>query len=567
MQRIGSASLNGLPGGIALVVAEDGSLEGVLTDGDIRRALLAGVSLEHPVEGILTRDPIVFSSKLSYREILDKIPRRLVEKGRYRGGVMEKVILVDDAGRVEKVLDFIELWRNQNAIHRHVAVVGMGFVGLTLAVTLAEAGFQVSGVEESEHVRESLLAGNPHFHELGLESLFRHHLGNTLGVVDQPPREAEIYIITVGTPIGQNLMPDLADLRRTTCQVGDVLSYSDLVVLRSTCPVGTCRQEVLPLLEKASGMRCGRDFYLAFAPERTVEGKALSELRSLPQVIGGFDQNAVDMAVSLFREVTPSIVTVSSLEAAEMVKLVNNSFRDVRFAFANELAMICERYNLNTAELVRAANEGYPRDQVPVPSPGVGGTCLTKDPYIFADAARRAGIEHPLVLQSRKINEAMPPLVVKKILGHLEQLNKPPGRSKFFLIGFAFKGEPETSDMRGSTTLDVLELLRPAAKEIWGYDPVIPPNEIEALGVRASGIEEGFDGADCVVVLNNHRSYAQIDIYACLARMNRPAIYCDCWHVFSPEDVRQIQGVTYLGLGFAEPHPLSNSSQSVLRTA
>lgn len=551
MQRISKAALRGFPSGIALVSSDDGVLKGVVTDGDIRRGLLAGITLDDSVEKIYSRDPIVFSSSQSYREILDEVPRRLVEKGRYRGGVMEKIILVDDAGRVDKVLDFLEVWRNQMALHRHVAIVGLGYVGLTLAVTLAEAGFQISGVEANSAIRDSLLEGRPHFHEVGLDPLFTHHLGKKLTIGDSPPQAAEIYILSVATPIGTDQKPNLDELQQAAQQVGSVLSYGDLVVLRSTCPVGSCRNVVLPILEKTSGTRCGRDFYLAFAPERTVEGRALKELRTLPQVIGGFDQNSIDMAASLFRELTPSIITVPSLEAAEMIKLVNNSFRDLKFAFANELAMICERFNLDTTEIVLAANEGYPRDPVPVPGPGVGGPCLKKDPYIFAAAAREAGVELPLSIQGRKINEAMPARVVNSVLRQMEKVGIESPKGKVFLIGFAFKGEPETSDMRDSATLEVLNLLRPITGEIRGYDPVIPSTEIEKLGIKAYPLEEGFQGIDCAIIMNNHRSYQQLDLYSCLARMNRPAIFCDCWHIFPASYVKQMEDVTYVGLGFA----------------
>jgi nucleotide sugar dehydrogenase len=549
MRSISDAAKQGLPGGIALVVSANGLLEGVVTDGDLRRGLLDGVALDDSIGCVMTRDPIVFPSTMTYREILDEIPRRLTEKKRYRSGIMEKVIIADSEGRVERVLDFLDLWRNQTALHRHVAIVGLGYVGLTLAVTLAEAGFRISGIEASDRTRDSLLSGTPHFHEVGLEPLLKHHLGRNLIVGDKPPIAAEIYVLSVATPV-RDQRPDLTELLAAARQVAEVLSYGDLVVLRSTCPVGVTRNEVLPVLESISGMRCGRDFFLAFAPERTVEGMALSELRALPQVIGGYDQNSVDMAASLFREITPLIITVSSLEAAEMIKLANNSFRDLNFAFANQLAMICEHYNLDTTEIVRAANREYPRDRIPVPSPGVGGPCLKKDPYIFAEAARAGNVNDSLSLAGRAINEAMPALVVNKLIRALDRNGKRPADCVFFLIGFAFKGEPETSDVRDSTTLDVLNLLKPLAREIRGYDPVVPADELAKLGVIPCGLEAGFEGADCAVVLNNHRSYAQMDIYSSLAKMNSPAVYADCWHIFSPEDVKQIEGITCVGLGF-----------------
>ena len=132
----------------------------------------------------------------------------------------------------------------------------------------------------------------------------------------------------------------------------------------------------------------------------------------------------------------------------------------------------------------------------------------------------------------------------------LDRLGKSPERSIFFLIGFAFKGEPETSDIRGSTTVDILSILEPIVGEIRGYDPVVGPEELAALGVNPCPIEEGFRGADCCMVLNNHRSYSDLDIFSSLKSMNRPSVYCDCWQIFAPKDVKQVEGVTYVGLGF-----------------
>ncbi|MAT39632.1 MAG: hypothetical protein CL946_08505 [Ectothiorhodospiraceae bacterium] len=550
MQTITDAPKHGLPSGIGLVVDGNGALLGVVTDGDLRRALLSGTSMDGTLKDIYTKDPIVFNADMSNAQILDEIPQRLRDMGRYRGGVLEKIILVDASNKVESVIDFVELWKSERALAKNVSVVGLGYVGLTLAVVLSDIGFDVTGIEKNSDIRSMLESGKPHFHEVGLQPMLQHHLGTNFRIHSAPLSESEVYILAVATPVQQDHKPSLTYLEQATRQVGKVLSYGDLVVIRSTVPLGTCRNVVIPLLEEESGLKCGRDFSFAFAPERTIEGKALQELRTLPQVIGGFDDNSVQKATSLFREMSPNTISVGSLEAAEMVKLVNNTFRDVKFAFANELATLCERYNLDTVEIIRAANEGYPRDPVPIPSPGVGGACLKKDPYIFAQAAIQAEIPDTISLLARKVNEYMPELVAAKLLRAIERQGKNPTECKLFLIGFAFKGEPETSDMRNSTSLDVLKALSGKVKEIRGYDPVVSREEIEAEGVVFQEIEEGFRGADCVAVLNNHRSYANIDIFRCLKSMNRPAVYGDFWYIFTPDEIMQIEQISYVGLGF-----------------
>lgn len=550
MTRISAAVPNGLPSGLAVLVDDEDRLLGVITDGDIRRALLAGASLDDPVAERAVRDPIVFSSRHSYRQILDQLPQHIVKKGRYRGSVVERIILVDDDHRVARVLDFLELWRNQSMRQRQIQVVGLGYVGLTLALTLADSGYQVIGVERDPKVRSLLSDGRPHIFEVGLAPMLRHHLGQNFTLSSQIPSDAEVHILAVATPLDADSRADLSQLLAAADDVGAALRYDQLVVVRSTVPVGTTRNLILPLLERRSGMRCGRDFHLAFAPERAVAGKALAELRSLPQVVGGFDRNSRDLAGNLFREITPSVVAVESLEEAEMVKLVNNSFRDLTFAYANQLAMMCEHFGMDASRVIKAANDGYPRGNVPVPSPGVGGSCLKKDPHMFSEVARAAGISPSLSEIARQINETMPARVVRKVLKALDELGKRPEDCRFLLLGLAFKGEPETSDLRHSTSLDVIDLLRPVGGEIRGYDAIVPRQAIEALGVRPCGIADGFAGADCAILLNNHRSHASIDIYSALASMNRPGVYCDCWGILLPDDRDRsaTDGVTVLSL-------------------
>jgi nucleotide sugar dehydrogenase len=489
---------------------------------------------------------VLDDDRLTPRQVLDAIPARLKEKGRYRHGVLEKVILVDDENRPTRVVEFFDLWRNQDARQKRVAIVGLGYVGLTLAVALAEAGISVVGVDNEADVIQLLGQGSPHIHEAGLEPLLRHHLGVNLSLTVDVPDDADVYVLSVPTPLGADQQANLTFLRSAAASVGRHLAYGDLVAIRSTVPLGTTRSIVRPILEEASGLQCGRDFSLAFAPERTIAGRAIAELRSLPQIVGGFDQHAVDVTASLFRELTPSIITMPSLEEAEMVKLLNNTFRDLTFAFANEVAGICEHYALDANRVIRAANDGYPRSRIPFPSPGVGGSCLTKDPYMLADAARQAGLPSSLALLGRQVNEEMPARLVRRICEALQRLGKNPGECRFFILGFAFKGEPETSDMRHSPTLDVLSLLVPLAGEIRGYDPVVTPERIAALGVRPCSIEEGFRDADCAIVMTNHRDFAALDVYACLERMNRPAVCCDWWEMLSPERLRTVDGITCL---------------------
>ncbi|HJR62283.1 MAG TPA: nucleotide sugar dehydrogenase, partial [Gemmatimonadaceae bacterium] len=389
----------------------------------------------------------------------------------------------------------------------------------------------------------------------GLLELLREQIGKQLHVSTGMPEDGDVFIISVGTPVGAGdngaiPHPRLTELQDSARQVGEHLTPGSLVILRSTVPVGTTREVVLPLLEAASGLEGGTDFHLAFAPERTAEGRALKELRSLPQLIGGVNQDSTEAAAALFRELTPNIVRMESCEAAELAKLINNCFRDVIFAFSNEIARIAAPFNLDVVEVINAANRGYPRDPVPLPSPGVGGPCLTKDPYIFASMASRAGVPDGLSVRSRRINEDMHGFVATRILQQLTELGKDPKQCTLLLCGLAFKGQPETGDLRNSSGLEIARLLAPRVGRLLGHDPVASPDDIAAAGLTAAEYPADATKADAVLFLNNHPSYATSDVFELVRSLRGPALIFDGWHLFRPDDVIRAAPCVYMGLGF-----------------
>lgn len=432
-----------------------------------------------------------------------------------------------------------------------ICIVGMGYVGLTLALTFSEIGYSVVGVDHRAKVVETLREGKSHFFEHGLEEVLRRELGKHFRFSTELDPSATVYLVAVGTPVGEGKLPNLEDLRAAAASIGGVLKRGDVVVLRSTVPVGTTRELVLPELEKASGLVGGKDFHLAFAPERTIEGKALTELRTLPQVLGGLTPACVQAAAAVFSTIAPTLVTVHSLEAAELVKVVNNTYRDVTFAFANEVALLCDRYNLDSHEVVHAANSGYERARVPLPSPGVGGYCLTKDPHLFVYAARKVGFEPTLIPAARVVNEQMPTHVVSRIAHFAAKTGKPLAGAKIFLLGVAFKGHPETSDVRFSPTLDVARALTLEGARVFAYDPRVDAETIAAQGMQpVLHIQEGFADALAVVLMNNNPAFADLPIAEYVEGLKQPLLVFDAWKLLPPEKMLQLAGVTYANLGF-----------------
>ena len=427
-----------------------------------------------------------------------------------------------------------------------VGVVGLGYVGLTLAVTLARKGFTVHGVDTSPAVLDALGQGRPHLFEPGLEEGIRAFLGDRLHVAPGLPEGGvDAAIICVSTPVNPDThAPELANLRAAAGHVALRCAPGALVIVRSTVPVGASRAVVLPELVA----RWGRA-RLAFAPERTIQGQALRELEELPQVVGGLDPESAEAAAALFGRVTRRVVTVSSLEAAELVKLANNCHTDLIYSYGNEVALMAERWGLDPLEVIRAANLEYPRPDLAKPG-FVGGACLSKDPYILQSALREVGYTPWLVGQARGLNEHLPVHVAERLIAMIREMRGRAEGARLSVLGWAYKGWPPTDDMRGAPILSMLPLLRAAGLELRGHDYLVARDLIRELGAEPVTPEAAFDGADAVLVITNHPEYAKLDLGRLLPGLRRPGLLYDCWRILDEETVRGA-GVRYAGIGYA----------------
>lgn len=550
-RQVGMKS-QGIPPGLAVVVDNKGRLIGTITNGDIRRSILKKGCLDGTAADAMATDPIVFNQRFSFQDILKAIPTELRRHGRFSDRYLEKIILVDDHKRPVRVLDYHQLWEQRVATHRHITVIGLGYVGLTLALTLADRGYFVAGVDVDKKKVEMLNRGELYVHEIGLPILFKEHFNRNFVVATEILEGGDVFIVSVGTPVNTSdgvAVPNLDHLQSACEMIGGKLGMGALVILRSTVPIGTTKKFVQPLLEKISGLIAGTDFHLAFAPERTVEGNALRELLELPQVIGGINSDSLEAAGALFREINTNIVRVDSCEAAEMVKLINNCFRDLTFSFSNDMARLASKYNLDIVKVIKASNSGYPRDPVPLPSPGVGGPCLTKDPHILAASAHQVGLARTLGEYGRDINEGMPDFIVDRILWQLNVVGKKFSQVKILICGLSFKGKPETADIRNSPALDLSRAIRGRIDcVIFGHDPVVSHLDIEKEGIVPVSLPEGFQGMDVVAFMNNHDSFRKLDIFKMVKDMAPSAIVFDGWSLFMAEDVIRAAPCIYLNL-------------------
>lgn len=433
-----------------------------------------------------------------------------------------------------------------------VGILGLGYVGLTLATVLADAGNTVIGVEKRADVVDLTNRGIPHFSEAGLQDALERVTGSGRLVAARDFNSevsCDTYIITVGTPLASDGQVRLDMIEAATRQVAANMRDGALIILRSTVKVETTRKVVAPILEAT-----GKKFDIAMCPERTLEGRALQELRELPQIVGADDSVASDRAARVFERLTSSIVKVSSPEAAEIVKLVDNTFRDVQFAFANEVARICEAFSVNAHEVISSGKLGYSRTNVALPGL-VGGPCLEKDPHILLQSARSRGINLEMTAAGRLINERQPLETVAFITDEIKRRSLP-DPLRLCVVGMAFKGIPATDDLRGSMSIKVLDALKAShpEAEIGLYDPVITPSVLQASFPQEKVFKrlgEAVSGASVVVIANNHPALGSISPRTMSEFIAADGFVFDYWNHFSHLPSSEL-GESYFAVGHTE---------------
>ncbi|HGY92855.1 MAG TPA: nucleotide sugar dehydrogenase [Planctomycetes bacterium] len=411
-----------------------------------------------------------------------------------------------------------------------VAVVGLGYVGLTLSCVLAREGFLVHGIDVDPELIRGIREARPRFHEPGIPEILATHMERNLFAGEKLGQSSlDAVVLAVSTPVDDvTRRPRLGHLIAAVEGLAGHITSDTLIIVRSTVPVGTTTRILQPILRD---MLRTNDILLAFCPERTIQGQALREVKNLPQLVGGVNARSTEAARAFFERFCGRVVTLSSPEAAELTKLVNNAHTDVLYAFANEMAGYAERHGVDPREVVHGANFEYPRPDVAHPG-FVGGGCLSKDPYLLLDATPDS--EPSLVRNARRINEELPRRVGRRIVEGLLSLGKNPSNSRVLFCGVAYKGTPPTDDTRGNPLEPILEAVGHRLGEKLAHDFQVSDARIRAMGVEPTSLSEGFESADAVVFLNNHRGYRELaaSLPVLAAKSHAPLLFMDCWRIF-----------------------------------
>jgi UDP-N-acetyl-D-glucosamine dehydrogenase len=408
---------------------------------------------------------------------------------------------MDNTTQVTTLLDLI---RNKQA---RVGVIGLGYVGLPLAVEFARAGFSVTGFDVDASKVAEINAGRSYIPDVPQEELAEAVKAGRLSATTDMARLADMDVadICVPTPLRKTKDPDLSYVVQALEGVAAALKPGQLVILESTTYPGTTDEVALPMLE-AGGLKADRDFFLAFSPERVDPGNPTYLTRNIPKIVGGYGPPSTEAATALYAQIVSTVVPVTSTRVAEMVKLLENTFRAVNIGLVNELAQMCHKLDIDVWEVIEAAKT-KPFGFMPFyPGPGLGGHCIPIDPFYLSWKARQNGFECRFIELAGQVNSSMPDYVVERVADALNNARKPINGSRIHIYGVAYK--KDVSDMRESPALDILEILTRRGAVASYTDPYVPTLKLAGHVFKAVPDADALRGKpDAIVICTDHSSF------------------------------------------------------------
>lgn len=437
-------------------------------------------------------------------------------------------------------------------MHYKVAIIGFGYIGSVIGSVLADKGVRVKGIEQNQRIIDAVAHAETPFSEPGLDALIKSTTasGNlTVSRDMETIKDCNVFVVTVGTPLSENFDPDISQISQAVQSITPYITDDSIVIIKSTVPPFTTRDVVYPILKKTANVK------LAFSPERLAEGRAIEEFRTIPIVVGGVDEASTKAVATFWREVMGNeVIEVDSAVSAEMVKLADNLWIDVNIALAGELAKLSDKLGADVLQVIRAANslpKGTSHVNILLPSVGVGGYCLTKDPWFVQSMGEKYGVPLQLPKAGREVNDSMPEYAVSEIDAVLTADGKPRESQKIAIMGIAFKNN--TGDCRFTPTRPVIEKFIDLGYQVEICDPWTQDHDNQMVTKRivSKDIEGTMKGANCVAFLAGHDEFQMMPIEK-IAELAAPnALIFDGRMFFSREKIQEMGhcGLRYKGVG------------------
>ncbi|ASJ06954.1 UDP-N-acetyl-D-mannosamine dehydrogenase [Thermococcus pacificus] len=416
-----------------------------------------------------------------------------------------------------------------------IAVIGLGYIGLPTAIMFANAGFNVTGYEIRKEVVDKINSGEAHIVEPEIDELLKNAVeSGRLRATSDPEdiRGKDVYIICVQTPLNEDKTPNLSYLESAVKTVAKAMKRGSLIVIESTVPPLTT-VKMAKLIEEITGLKAGEDFYMVHAPERVMPGRIFKELVYNSRIFGGITPESAELAEKLYRSFVKGQTFKTNSTVSEVVKLMENTFRDVNIALANEFAYLAHQYGIDAFEAIELANT-HPRVKIHVPGIGVGGHCLPKDPHLLVWPARD---DFGLIRLAREVNDGMPLLAKDLLFEALKTVNLPPEKAVVAVLGLAYKGDSD--DTRNSPAKAFVEAVEEDVAEVRTYDPFVE-------GTHGS-IEDVLEGADAAVIATDHSEFKSLN-WEELGKLMRTRIIIDGRHVVEMPP----EGFIFKGIGRGE---------------
>jgi len=424
-----------------------------------------------------------------------------------------------------------------------VGVVGLGQVGLPTALTFCKAGFSVIGHDINSELLKKLTNGQIPFFEPGLEQILKNSLEekkfHTEEKIENLVSQCDTILICVATPISEEILPNLSFLANVCNSLSKQKINGKLIVIESSIPPYTFENLVLSLLDKEHEL--GEKFWITCVPERLAPGQAISEIATTPRVIGYKEKKSEILTKLLYQSIVKSEIVTAPVRVVEISKLVENTYRDVNVALANEISKICEIYGIDVDDLRMVCNT-HPRVNLLSPGPGVGGPCLPKDPYLLLNPQDNSSIKSDLILEARKVNDSMPFHVLREI-NH--EIGENPNGKTITILGVTYKAN--VSDTRYSPAIQIIPSLKQRGFKVEVYDPF---SDETFGGEKSSDLWNSISKSSMLLILTDHSEFKSISLEKIKHSMENPVIF-DCRRIFDKNEAEKI-GIKYLGIGY---HP------------